>query len=424
MSIPLPLPRVAAFEKLGFGLFVHWGLYSQLGKGEWAQNIYDIPAREYEKLQSTFTASDFDAEDLARTARDAGMKYIVLTSRHHDGFSLYDTCGLNTYDAPRSPAGRDLIAEYVEACRKYGIVPFFYHTTIDWHWEYKTTAELSQEDFSRYLDYLHESVKLLCTNYGPIGGLWFDGNWARPGDDWREDRLYGMIRKYQPEAMIINNTGLGNLGRLGHPEIDSVTYEQGSGEPLNREGHFKYVAAEVCRTMNGHWGLGGNDLNFLSPAEVIRLLARCRGCGANLLLNIGPEAQGKVPDYEKQVLLKAGVWCRLYDEAVYAPKPASGVACRQDDFMLREGSSFYYFASGLGCCGDSNVTVGRNGIGSRAVDNFREKVTSIRWLDNGEELRFVQDPGRGMLSIFCTGFPYGTDTVVRVAKIETTPRSR
>jgi len=423
MSIPLPLPRVAAFEKLGFGLFVHWGLYSQLGRGEWTQNIHRIPAREYEKLQSTFTACDFDAEDLARTARDAGMKYIVLTSRHHEGFSLYDTCGLNTYDAPHSPAGRDLVSEYVAACRKYDIVPFFYHTTIDWHWEYKTTADLSKEDFSRYLDYLHASVKLLCTNYGPIGGLWFDGNWARPGDDWKEDRLYGMIRKYQPEAMIINNTGLGNLGRVGHPEIDSVTYEQGSGQPLDREGHAKYVAAEVCRTMNSHWGLGGNDLNFLSPAEVIRLLARCRGCGANLLLNIGPEAQGKVPEYEKQLLRKTGVWCRLYEEAVYAAKPAAGIVCRQGDFMLREGSSFYYFVGGLGRCGDSNVTVGTNGVGSRAVDNFTEKVSSIRWLDNGEELRFVQDPGKGMLSIFCTGFPYGTDTVVRVAKIETTPRS-
>jgi len=422
MSIPLPLPRVAAFEKRAFGLFVHWGLYSQLGKGEWVQKIHEIPVEEYEKLQSSFTACDFDAEKLAGTARDAGMKYIVLTTRHHDGFSLYDTCNLNTYDAPHAPAGRDLVAEFVAACRKYGIAPFFYHTTIDWHWEKRQTADLPKEDFARYLDYLHASVKLLCTNYGPIGGLWFDGNWARPGDDWKEDRLYGMIRRYQPEAIIVNNTGLGNLGKLGHPEIDAVTYEQGSGQPLDREGHAKYVAGEVCRTMNHHWGSGSVDLNFLSPAEVIRLLARCRGCGANLLLNIGPEAQGGIPEYERQVLLKAGTWCRLFGEALYGPKPAPGVVCQAGDHVLQSGTDFYYFADGLGRSGNANVTVGMNGIGSRAVDNFRHEVTSVRWLDNGEELRFVQDPETGMLSIFCTGFPYGTDTVVRVAKITTKPR--
>ena len=133
MAIPIPEKRVAEFENLGFGMFIHWGLYSQLGRGEWVQHMERIPREEYMQLAKTFTASKFDAGKIARTAKAAGMKYITLTTRHHEGFSLYDTKGLNTYDAPHSAAGRDLIREYVDACNAEGIKPFFYHTTLDWY---------------------------------------------------------------------------------------------------------------------------------------------------------------------------------------------------------------------------------------------------------------------------------------------------
>ncbi|MDQ0901868.1 alpha-L-fucosidase [Paenibacillus sp. V4I7] len=190
--IPEPSQHVAAFERMGFGMFIHWGLYSQLGRGEWVMNIDRIAKEEYRKLTDTFSAENFDAKMIASLAKKAGMKYIVLTTRHHDGFSLYDTRGLSTYDAPHSLAGRDLIAEFVDGCREEGIVPFFYHTTIDWY------QESYQEDFNAYLDYLIKSVEVLCKHYGKIGGFWFDGNWDKPLADWREDELYGMIRKYQP----------------------------------------------------------------------------------------------------------------------------------------------------------------------------------------------------------------------------------
>ena len=131
MSIPVAPQYIADFEQLGFGMFVHWGLYSQLGRGEWIYHIGKLDANEYKMLKDRFTAEDFNAEDLVLTAKRAGCKYITLTTRHHEGFSLYDTCGLNDYDAVHSPAGRDLIREYVDACNKHGIVPFFYHTTLD-----------------------------------------------------------------------------------------------------------------------------------------------------------------------------------------------------------------------------------------------------------------------------------------------------
>ena len=418
MSIPQPLPRIAAFEKLGFGMFVHWGLYSQLGQGEWTRHLHNYEQAEYEKLKDTFTAEDFDAEELARIARDAGMRYIVLTARHHEGFSLYDTCGLNDFDAPHSPAKRDLAAEFVTACRKYDIVPFFYHTTLDWRWHGKKTPELSKEEFKEYLVYLRKSVEILCRNYGKIGGLWFDGNWSRKGDDWEEDALYSLIRKYQPDAMIINNTGLGALGQLGHPELDSVTYENNAAQPMNREGMSKYVASEVCRTLNNHWGIGADDLDFHSPGDIISLLCHSRCCGANFLLNIGPTAQGGIPDYEKALLGLVGRWVKIFGEAIYETKTVSGIKCQGKDFLLRNGNTAYYFAHELGICGDHDVTVGVAGVGGRTIDGDFGKIRSARWLDNGEELDVIQDVGKKMTALKCTGFPYGCNTVVRVMKIE------
>ena len=334
MSIPAPLPRIAAFEKMGFGMFLHWGLYSQLGAGEWVQAFQKIPFCQYRKLADTFTAEDFNADAIAALAARAGMKYIVLTTRHHDGFSLYDTCGLNDFDALHTPAKRDLIAEFVEGCRRHGIVPFFYHTTMDWYWRGKNqndevfseyTRGIEEEEFQEYLDYLCASVELLCKNYGKIGGLWFDGNWSRPNSDWQESRLYGMIRRYQPDAIIVNNTGLQALGKTGHPEIDSVTYENNAAKPMNREGMEKYVASEVCKTMNAHWGLGKNDINFLSPVEVVERLCHSRGCGANFLLNFGPTPQGGIPDYEKAVLELVARWMKIFGSAIYERRLDHGV---------------------------------------------------------------------------------------------------
>ena len=152
MSIPLPLPRIAEFEKMGFGMFIHWGLYSQIGAGEWVQAFRRIPFAEYRKLADTFTASEFDADALASLAASAGMKYIVLTTRHHDGFSLYDTCGLNDFDALHTPAKRDLIAEFVEGCRRHGIVPFFYHTTMDWYWRGKHQDDNVFSEYTRVIE--------------------------------------------------------------------------------------------------------------------------------------------------------------------------------------------------------------------------------------------------------------------------------
>ena len=409
-AIPKPLPRIANFEKMAYGMFIHWGLYSQLGQGEWAMNNQRIPVTEYKKLRDTFTAKDFDGRKIARLAKRAGMKYITLTSRHHEGFSLYDTRGLSDYDVMHAPAKRDLIKNFVEGCRAEGIAPFLYHTTLDWY------QESYREDFDAYLDYLHNSVEVLCTHYGKLGGLWFDGNWHKPNADWKENRLYGMIRKLQPEAIIVNNTGLEGRGALGNPEIDSVTFEQGRPTPMGRRGAKKYVMAEMCQTMNRHWGIGSNDFYYMSPKGMIENLCACRKVGANYLLNVGPTAEGAIPAYEAAALARTGDWLSLHQEAVYDAKPC-GVAGKGPDFGLKTKDHTYLFIHNLSIRGSANVTLVVGGTGPRAFTGLRDKVNKAVWLDTGEQLKFEQNMSTGEFTLNATRYPYGTNTVVRIARL-------
>lgn len=403
--------RIQKFEDMAFGLFIHWGLYSLPGQGEWALHLLDIPKDEYMKLQEAFTGEKFDASAIAKLAKDTGMKYAVLTTRHHEGFSLYDTKGLNEYDSLHGPSKRDFVREFADACRKEGVKPLFYHTTLDW------VKEDFEKDFDSYLEYLRRSVEILCTNYGEIGGFWFDGNWSRPDADWKLDELYGMIRKLQPEAMIINNTGINARGELGHPEIDSVTFEQDLPVSMDRSAMGKYISGEMCYTINDHWGYGKNDLNYKSPAELIKTLCKCRRAGANFLLNIGPEGSGEIPALMTEILRAVGRWMDVYGEAVYQTRP-DNIIGEGENFGLRgpDGTG-YLFCFDLPIIGDVNVTVSRGGILPQTFTGIYEKVNAVRWMDNGEELKFIQDEKTGVLTVNATGYRYGDNYIVRVAKV-------
>lgn len=401
---------IKEFEKLGFGMFVHFGLYSMLGTGEWTKHNLSISDEDYESLAMQFDPKPDWATELVRTAKNAGCKYITLTTRHHDGFSLYDTCGLNPYDAPHSKCGRDLVREFVDACREEGIIPFFYHTLLDWR------EKSYKEDFPVYLEYLRKSIEILCKNYGKIGGLWFDGMWDRADDDWEEDALYGTIRKYQPEAMIINNTGLFAHGALGHPELDSVTFERGKPEPINMEGAPKYVASEMCEVFCDHWGYAKEDLNYKSPAQMIRELADCRRYGSNMLMNVGPMGDGSIREIDRAVLGLMGTWISYYDEAIRNPHPSGiEVKNKQNDFILKEGNTYYLFCYDLPMCADPNVALISE---ATYFDQFQmdAKIKSITWMDNDESVDFSQEGNN--VTVMTVPFNYGRNLVVRVAKIE------
>ena len=411
MSIPVPQQKISRFESMAFGMFIHWGLYSALGQGEWIQHLKKIPKDEYYKLKNAFTAKNFDPQKWAKTAKQAGMKYITLTTRHHDGFSLYDTKGLNTFDALHSPCGRDLIREFADACRRENIVPFFYHTTLDWY------NEDFEKNFDSYLEYLRQSVEILCTSYGKIGGIWFDGNWSRPDADWKLDELYATIRKHQPDALIINNSGMGERGKLVHHEIDSVTFEQGLPIPFDREGMEKYVSSETCYTMNDHWGFANADFHYKAPGELIETLCHCRRVGSNLLLNVGPDKEGEIPPMQMALLSCMGEWIKPHANAFYNGRPC-GIAGDGKNFGLKTADGcMYLFVCDLPIAGDANVTVGGSGSRTAAFTGIFDHVKEVRWTDNNEALPFIQDAQNGLFTFNATGFDYGSNRIVRVAEI-------
>ena len=387
------------FKKLGFGLFVHFGLYSVVGKGEWYLHLSPKADKiEYEKLKDKFNVSENWAKNLVKVAKASGCKYVTLTTRHHDGFSLYDTCGLNDYDAPHSSCGRDLVREFVDACNEENVVPFFYHTLLDWH------ESSYSENFQEYTDYLINSIEILCKNYGKIGGFWFDGMWDKPDADWREDELYGVIRKYQPDAMIINNTGLNELGKVGHKEIDSVTFER--GKPCFVDNSDKNRAGEMCQILNDHWGYAREDCNYKSVKELLENLVDCRKYGCNFLLNTGIKGNGGVNATDREILKQIGKWIRVNDGFIYNAKPCGEIADGAD--ILYDGEYHYAVIKNVPMSADPNV---QSLFGAIKV-NIHADVQEGTWLDTGEKATV----NNGELIV--KPFSYGRSYAIRIFKFK------
>lgn len=407
-----PPPYIDAYEKRAYGLFLHYGLYSLLGEGEWVSHHHKLNRADYNKLTARFTAEAFNPREMAAWAKSCGLRYLCLTTRHHDGFSLYDTRGLNTFDAPHSAANRDLVNEFVEACRSQDLGVFFYHTTLDWN------EPSFDQDWKSYLAYLRDSVEILCTQYGKIDGLWFDGNWARRDRDWEEDKLYQMIRSHQQDCIIINNSSLSALGAKGHPELDVLTFEQGRPTArTHREGE-KYLAAEMCETINGHWGTARHDFSHKSPAELISTFASCRRYRANFLLNIGPLGSGAIPAYEKATLDLVGEWIQLIGPVLYEGLPTT-LTTRGEDFVLSHGGEWFYFCHHLPIQDNMHLAHGKpRGDGWQTISGKElPPIERIEWVDCGENLAFTQDHDQGVLAFAATPNKYGHQNIVRVARL-------
>ena len=390
---------IEKFKNLGFGLLVHFGLYSVVGKGEWYLHLNPAADKDkYETLTQKFFINGTWAKELVKTAKQAGCKYITITTRHHDGFSLYDTCGLSDYDAPHSACRRDLIKEFVDECNKAGIVPFFYHTLLDWR------EKNYRENFPAYIDYLVKSVEILCTNYGKIGGFWFDGMWDKPDGDWQEDRIYGTIRKYQPQAMIINNTGLNELGKVGHKEIDSVTFER--GKPCSVDNSDRPRAGEMSQILNDHWGYAQEDCNYKSVKELIEDLVDCRKYGCNFLLNTGLKGNGAVSAVDKEILKQVGKWVKANKGFIYNAKPCDIKADGAD--VLTDGVNYYAVIKDVPMSADPNV---QKFVESKKI-RFDAKIKACKWLDNGKPVK----ARKGEIAV--EPFLYGTSYSVRILKFK------
>ncbi|GAB4022022.1 alpha-L-fucosidase [Spirosoma migulaei] len=331
------------FQDNKFGMFIHWGVYSILGDGEWVMNNRQISAKDYEKLPTFFNPTAFDAKEWVSIAKNAGMKYITITSKHHDGFAIYDS-KVSDYDiVDRTPYKKDVLKALADECRAQGIKLFFYHSHLDWHHpDYYPRGRTGQKtgrpesgNFENYLKYMDTQLTELLTNYGPVGGIWFDGWWdqsaddaghvgnsapaSKTGIDWHLDRTYSLIHKLQPAALIGNNHHVAPF-----PGEDFQMFEKdlpGSKTTgFNEAQTIGQLPLETCETMNGAWGFNIKDNHYKSTKELIQYLVKAAGHNANFLLNVGPMPNGKIQPEFVKTLGEIGQWTQQNGETIYGTR--------------------------------------------------------------------------------------------------------
>jgi alpha-L-fucosidase len=314
------------FQDAKFGLFIHWGVYSVPGRGEWVMENEKIPVSEYEKFAPQFNPTEFSAADIVSLAKAAGMKYITITSKHHDGFAMFATKQNKWNIVDATPYAKDPLKQLAEECRKQGIKLFFYHSQLDWHnpdyFPLGNTGHSAGRpeggDFNRYLQFMDAELTELLTNYGDVAGIWFDGMWDKPDADWQLQRTYGLIHKLQPAAMIGSNHHHApfdgedfQMFEKDLPGANTAGFNQTSISPL---------PLETCETVNGAWGYNQKDKNFKSVPDLIHYLVRAAGSNANFLLNIGPMPTGKVQPEFIERLRAMGQWMVKNGDTIYGSR--------------------------------------------------------------------------------------------------------
>ncbi len=314
--------RLQWWHEARFGMFIHWGLYSIYGRHEWVMENEGIPVAEYEQAAKRFNPVPNAPRAWAQLARRAGMKYMVMTTKHHEGFCQFDS-KLTNYTA-MTACGRDMVREYVEAARAEGMRVGFYYSLMDWHHPDGALCATDEAARRRFVDYIHGQVRELCTNYGKVDILWYDVNWPLKPEGWEAVKLNTMVRQLQPDILINNRTGI--------PE-DFTTPEQvirASDEPW-----------ESCMTMNDSWGYQRADDNWKTPKNIVRNLVRCTRDNGNYLLNIGPHADGTIPIESVNILTEVGRWMDTHAALIHGPVDPCNVKRSQfSDFIVR-GNKLY-----------------------------------------------------------------------------------
>lgn len=423
--------RTQWFLQDRFGMFIHWGLYAIPARGEWIRSIERISNEDYEPFFHEFNPVHYDPGAWARAAKNAGMKYAVMTAKHHDGFCMFDS-QLTDYKCTNTQSGRDFVREFLDAFRAEGLKVGLYYSLLDWHHpDYpaygdqnhpmRDNTEWKGKDhrFGRYLEYMHGQIRELLTNYGKLDIMWFDFSYGdMTAETWKATELVTMVRELQPDIILDNR--LDASGEYGG-SIKTASPTVYSGDFASPEQIIPYngvtdelgnsIPWEACVTLNNNWGYCANDRLYKTPKTVIRTLVECVSKNGNLLLNVGPNAKGEIPQESLDILEQVGRWMKENSGSIYGcgysglPKPDWGR-------YTRKGNLLY-------------AHIFEQGIGPVCFDGLGGKVKKMRLLRDGSELKLetawttAQYPEAAFVSFGENGtysypLPDETDTVVEI----------
>ncbi len=369
---PDQVRRMKWWHEAKFGMFIHFGLYSQHARHEWAMEDEAIPIGEYMALDKQFIPAPGSARAWAKLARAAGMKYMVMTTKHHEGFCNFDT-KLTDYCAPKQAPGRDLVREYVEAARAEGMRVGFYYSLMDWHHPDGARCATDEAARQRFVAYTHGLICELMTNYGKVDILWYDVAWPLDAQGWESERMNKMVFDLQPDIIVNNRNHL--TGDFSTPEQKIVAETNGR-------------AWESCMTLNDSWGFQRADDNWKSSKTIVRNLISCARDGGNYLLNIGPQPDGAVPAESIRVLSQVGQWMATNGETIYAAEVCQPRRSTYASFT-RTGNTLFMHVHFWPV-----VPSGETDRTDVAISGLMVKVKSAKLLKSGQDVKFTQDPYR------------------------------
>ncbi|RNI37445.1 alpha-L-fucosidase [Hanamia caeni] len=382
------------FENAKFGLFIHWGVFSILGDAEWVMQNENIKVKDYTRLMDFFNPAEFNAHDWVAMAKNAGMKYITLITRHHDGFSMWDT-KYSDFNIMNTPYHKDVVKMIVDECHKQDMKIFLYYSLLDWrrddysYWTGRTgqgTGRTVHGDWKDYIKFMENQLTELLTNYGKIDGIWFDGYWDQtapegaqdrtPRIDWHLPEIYALIHKLQPACLIGNNHHLSPL-----PGEDFQMFEKDlpgqNKSGLSFQKPSDQLPLETCETMNNSWGFNIKDDNYKPVNTLIHYLVNAAGRNANFLLNVGPQPNGIIQEEFRDTLQQIGKWMEKFGKSIYGTR--GNIMPPQDWGVVTSKENKIF------------VHILKDSIQPVVITGIRNKIKSCTLMGTGEQVKYDQN---------------------------------
>jgi alpha-L-fucosidase len=406
------------FQDMKFGMFIHWGASSVLGSGEWVMNNRNIHIDEYSHLLRIFNPVDFDAAKWVATAKNAGMQYITFITRHHDGFSNWDT-KQSDWKITNTPYGKDALRQLADECHKQGIKLFCYYSLLDWYrsdYQYETgktgkgTGRTAKSSWNSYISFMKAQLTELLTNYGEISGIWFDGHWDQLDNDhdkglqskvnWHYDEIYSLIHKLQPQCMIGNNHHLSPIAgedfQMFEKDLpgNNTTGFGGAG--------ISQLPLETCETMNDAWGYNMTDRKFKSVPALVHYMVNAAGRNANFLLNVGPMPNGQIQNEFRDTLAMLGKWMLKYGSTVYGTR-GNVIPAQEWGVVTAKDKNFYVHVLDKNKLQQAYVF----------IPGMKQKVMSATLFADRSSLKFVQQP-EGLFIYVTSAQLDDIDTVIQL----------